>query len=112
MARITTIDCERVVPNRFELVLLAAHRAHDLWNGAEPQVTAPGEKPTVLALREIAAERIDPAVLRQQLVDRFTQAETGLIEFRKPSIPELAPASPSGGPPSEPLEGSAPASVH
>nr|WP_262029572.1 DNA-directed RNA polymerase subunit omega [Microvirga sp. Mcv34] len=112
MARITTVDCERVVPNRFELVLLASYRAHELWNGAEPQVSVPGEKPTVLALREIAAERIDPGSLRQQLVNRFMQADIDPIEFHKQSIPKLAPASPSGGTPDEPLEGGAPAPVH
>lgn len=55
MARITTIDCERVIPNRFELVLLAAARARALSRGHTPHVSPDGDKPTVIALREIAA---------------------------------------------------------
>src|SRR5258707_634996 len=55
MARITTIDCERVVPNRFELVLRAAARARALARGATPRVSPASDKPTVIALREIAA---------------------------------------------------------
>lgn len=64
MARITTIDCERLVPNRFELVLLAAARARALNRGQTPRVSPDRDKPTVIALREIAegyidAERVD-----------------------------------------------------
>jgi DNA-directed RNA polymerase omega subunit len=94
MARITTRDCERVVPNRFELVVLAARRAHDLWNGAEPQVGSGDEKPTVLALREIAARRIDPDVLRQELIERFTVAGSGAVDFRRRPSGVPAPNSP------------------
>lgn len=60
MARITTIDCERVVPNRFELVLLAAARARALSRGHTPHVSLDGDKPTVTALREIATGAVDP----------------------------------------------------
>ena len=57
MARITRWDCERIVPNRFELVLLAAARARELARGAEPVVEAGRDAVTVAALREIAAGR-------------------------------------------------------
>jgi DNA-directed RNA polymerase subunit omega len=67
MARITTIDCERVIPNRFELVLLAAARARALNRGHEPRVSPDRDKPTVIALREIAAAGIDRTWLRQWL---------------------------------------------
>jgi DNA-directed RNA polymerase subunit omega len=61
MARITVEDCLQVVDNRFELVMMAAKRARQLANGVEPQLdNTSDDKPTVLALREIAARRVDP----------------------------------------------------
>ena len=69
MARITTTDCERVVPNRFELVLLAAARARALYRGEKPRVSPQDDKPTVIALREIAAGALDPIRLRQRLLE-------------------------------------------
>jgi DNA-directed RNA polymerase subunit omega len=61
MARITVEDCLDVVDNRFELVMMAAKRARQLANGVEAQIdnNESQDKPTVLALREIAARRID-----------------------------------------------------
>ncbi|MDN5924585.1 MAG: DNA-directed RNA polymerase subunit omega [Xanthomonadales bacterium] len=59
MARITVEDCLKVVDNRFELVMMATKRARQLANGAEPMVEPGDDKPTVLALREIAGHRID-----------------------------------------------------
>lgn len=61
MARITVEDCLEVVNNRFELVTMAAKRARQLANGVDAQIdnTEAQDKPTVLALREIAARRID-----------------------------------------------------
>jgi DNA-directed RNA polymerase omega subunit len=106
MARITTRDCEQVVPNRFELVVLAARRAHDLWNGAEPQIEPGGEKPTVLALREIAARRIDPDMLRRDLIGRFTATGSDAIDFGRPPIRVPAPNFPIADA-SEPPDGGA-----
>jgi len=65
MARITVEDCLEVVDNRFELVMMAAKRARQLANGVEPQLdnSESNDKPTVLALREIAARRIDDEYL-------------------------------------------------
>lgn len=54
MARITVEDCLDHVPNRFELVLIAAKRARQLLNGAEPKIKTNEDKHTVIALREIA----------------------------------------------------------
>lgn len=68
MARITTTDCERVVSNRFELVLLAAARARALYRGEMPRVSPQHDKPTAIALREIATGALDPLLLRQQLL--------------------------------------------
>jgi len=59
MARVTVEDCLDQVENRFELVLLAAKRARQIANGAEPTIPANKEKPTVIALRELAAGTID-----------------------------------------------------
>lgn len=60
MARITVEDCLEVVPNRFELTLLAAKRARALASGVkDPLVSWDNDKPTVVALREIAAGTTD-----------------------------------------------------
>jgi DNA-directed RNA polymerase subunit omega len=64
MARITVEDCLDNVDNRFELVLTATKRARQIANGSEPLVEEENDKPTVIALREIAeglvnAERVD-----------------------------------------------------
>lgn len=61
MARVTVEDCLNNVDNRFELVLLAAKRARKLANGASSIVNDQGDKPTVVALREIATGRITSA---------------------------------------------------
>ena len=72
MARITVEDCLQVVDNRFELVMMAAKRARQLANGVDPQIdnSEAQDKPTVLALREIAARKID-----NELIDRVEKAE-------------------------------------
>ncbi len=69
MARITVEDCLEVVDNRFELVLMATKRARQLANGAEATIDAANDKPTVLALREIAGRKID-----QNLIDEVDKA--------------------------------------
>lgn len=55
MARVTVEDCLPYVENNFELVLKAAKRARDISRGAQPLIDEEGDKPTVIALREIAA---------------------------------------------------------
>lgn len=69
MARITVEDCLEVVDNRFELVLMATRRARQLANGAEAAIDAANDKPTVLALREIAGRKVD-----QTLIDEVDKA--------------------------------------
>jgi DNA-directed RNA polymerase subunit omega len=59
MARITVEDCLKVVDNRFELVLMATRRARQLENGVEATIDPENDKPTVLALREIADRTVD-----------------------------------------------------
>ena len=68
MARLTVEDCLENVDNRFELVLIAAKRARQLSMGAEPLVELENDKPTVLALREIAENKIDKSVLEEEVV--------------------------------------------
>ena len=72
MARITVEDCLEVVDNRFELVMMAAKRARQLAGGVEPKLDneEANDKPTVLALREIAARQID-----QEYIDAVEKAE-------------------------------------
>ncbi|OOS20198.1 DNA-directed RNA polymerase subunit omega [Moraxella lincolnii] len=73
MARITIEDCLDKVDNRFELILVASKRARQLAKGiAEPTVAVENDKPTVLALREIAAGNVDKDILKQTELDFAT----------------------------------------
>ena len=63
MARVTVSDCLEKVDNRFELVLLASRRARQIMDGAETILEVENDKPTVEALREIAAGHITTDVL-------------------------------------------------
>jgi DNA-directed RNA polymerase subunit omega len=60
MARITVEDCLENIENRFEMVLTATKRARQIANGADPLVEEENDKPTVIALREIADGLVDP----------------------------------------------------
>ena len=68
MARLSVEDCLDNVDNRFELVLVAAQRARQLSMGAEPLVELENDKPTELALREIAENKINKSVLNEEVV--------------------------------------------
>ncbi|WP_416384891.1 DNA-directed RNA polymerase subunit omega [Uliginosibacterium silvisoli] len=63
MARITIEDCLQKFSNRFELTLAATYRARQLASGSTPHVEAERDKPTVIALREIAAGKVGREVL-------------------------------------------------
>lgn len=65
MARVTVEDCLENVANRFELVLVATKRARQLANGREPLVAWENDKPTVVALREIAEGKVGPEILSE-----------------------------------------------
>ena len=65
MARVTVEDCLQNVDNLFQLVLLASQRARRLANGAEPTIPWENDKPTVVALREIAEGTITAGMLKQ-----------------------------------------------
>jgi DNA-directed RNA polymerase subunit omega len=68
MARVTVEDCVDKVPNRFDLVLLAAHRARQISGGAELTIDRDRDKNPVVALREIADETITPGQLSDSAV--------------------------------------------
>ena len=81
MARVTVEDCVEKVPNRFNLVLLAAHRARAVSAGAPLMVDRDNDKNPVVALREIADDVVDSEALREglivslQRVDEHSDAE-------------------------------------
>jgi DNA-directed RNA polymerase subunit omega len=68
MARVTVEDCVEKVPNRFELVMLAAQRSRDISAGAEITIDRDNDKNPVVALREIAEETIDHEKLTDSLI--------------------------------------------
>ena len=69
MARVTVEDCVDKVPNRFELVLLAAHRAREVSSGAPITVERDNDKNPVVALREIAEETQSADELRERMIE-------------------------------------------
>jgi DNA-directed RNA polymerase subunit omega len=58
MARVTVDDCLKKIPNRFQLTLVATYRARQITMGSTPMVEGDKDKPTVIALRELAAGKI------------------------------------------------------
>jgi DNA-directed RNA polymerase subunit omega len=68
MARVTVEDCVDKIPNRFDLVLLAAQRAREISGGAELTVERDRDKNPVVALREIAEQTVTPSILKETLV--------------------------------------------
>src|SRR5579872_6994373 len=74
MARVTVEDCVQKVPNRFELVLLAAQRARNLSRGEELTIDRDNDKNPVVALREIADETIELGKIEQDLVKSLSRA--------------------------------------
>ncbi|MGE3477475.1 MAG: DNA-directed RNA polymerase subunit omega [Rhodospirillaceae bacterium] len=68
MARVTVEDCVEKVPNRFELVMVAAQRSREISAGAEPRLERDNDKNPVVALREIADEKVSPEELHNSLV--------------------------------------------
>lgn len=94
MARVTVEDCVQKVPNRFDLVLLAAHRARILSSGAQILVERERDKNPVVALREIADGHLNPSALTEDLVSSLQKqveveetADGGISE--KADMPEF-----------------------
>ncbi len=86
MARVTTEDCVDKVPNRFELVMLASHRAREIASGASLTVERNNDKNPVVALREIADETQRADDLRERLIES-NQTE---IEVDEPEEDSMA----------------------
>ena len=74
MARVTVEDCIVKIPNRFELVLMAAQRARNIGRGEELQVDRDNDKNPVVALREIADDKVDLPLLEADLVKSLQRA--------------------------------------
>jgi DNA-directed RNA polymerase subunit omega len=86
MARITVEDCSERIPNMFQLVLVAAKRARQLANGAHAMVDWENDKPTVVALREIAEGYITEEILTQR-----DQPVEDLLELAVAQAPSVMP---------------------
>lgn len=86
MARVTVEDCVDKIPNRFELVMLAAHRAREISTGGEITVPRDNDKNPVVALREIAEETLTSANLRESAI----QSHQTQIEVDEPEEDQMA----------------------
>jgi DNA-directed RNA polymerase subunit omega len=75
MARVTVEDCVDKIPNRFDLVLLAAQRARQVSGGAELTIDRDRDKNPVVALREIAEETVKPKLLEESLVSSLQRVQ-------------------------------------
>ena len=81
MARVTVEDCVDKVPNRFELVMLAAHRAREITAGSPVTVDRDNDKNPVVSLREIADETQGADALRERMIESLqTQIEVDMPE--------------------------------
>ena len=89
MARVTVEDCVDKVPNRFELVLLAAHRARAIANGSNITVETENDKNPVIALREIADKTVPADDMREGLIHSIQKN----VEVDEPE-PDAAPTLP------------------
>ncbi|CAA2138608.1 DNA-directed RNA polymerase subunit omega [Hyphomicrobium sp. ghe19] len=90
MARVTVEDCVDKIPNRFELVLLAAHRARAITNGSAITIAPDDDKNPVIALREIAERTLSPDDMRETLISSI-QKNTEVDEPEAVAAPLLPP---------------------
>lgn len=88
MARVTVEDCLTQLPNQFELTLVAAKRARQLARGANAHLEWENDKPTVVALREIADELVDKSVLSEEDLPPISVIQPGLAAME---VPQDAP---------------------
>lgn len=96
MARVTVEDCIDKVDNRFELVLLAAHRARMISSGQQITIDRDNDKNPVVALREIADETVSPEDLKEDLIHSL-QKYTEVDEPEPEAVPLIASGDSSGG---------------
>src|SRR5579862_8349151 len=98
MARVTVEDCLKNVKNRFELVILSAKRARQLMRGKEPKVEWENDKPTVVALREIAAGFTDfdtPEILHEEITIEIIETTETTETTETQEAPIAAAPTPS-----------------
>jgi DNA-directed RNA polymerase subunit omega len=86
MARVTVEDCIDAVPNRFDLVITAAQRARMIANGADPLIDEESDKPTVIALREIAEGHVNDNNIGELQAD--LDARLAAMQAEVPAPPE------------------------
>lgn len=91
MARVTVEDCVDKVPNRFDLVLLASHRARMIAAGSQPTLPRDNDKNPVVALREIAEMTIQPDDLKEDMIHSLQK----YVEVDEPEV-EPVPLLASG----------------
>jgi DNA-directed RNA polymerase subunit omega len=94
MARVTVEDCIDKVDNRFELVLLAGHRARQISQGAQITVARDNDKNPVIALREIADETLSPGDLKEDLIHSLQKH----VEVDEPEASEALPDQTAAAP--------------
>jgi len=75
VARITVEDCIEVIPNRYELVVLAAQRAKDIIAGSPLTLDRDNDKDSVISLREIAEKTVDLAVLKEAVIQGYSKIQ-------------------------------------
>ena len=85
MARVTVEDCIDKVENRFELVLVASHRARMISSGSQITVKRDNDKNPVVALREIAETTVSPGDLKEDLIHSLQK----YVEVDEPELPEV-----------------------
>jgi DNA-directed RNA polymerase subunit omega len=93
MARVTVEDCIDKVENRFDLVLLASHRARMISAGSPITVERDNDKNPVVALREVAEKTVQPQDLREELIHSL-QKYTEVDEPEPEAVPLIASAAP------------------
>ncbi|MGQ0444136.1 MAG: DNA-directed RNA polymerase subunit omega [Beijerinckiaceae bacterium] len=91
MARVTVEDCVDKIENRFELVLIASHRARTIAAGAPPMIDRDNDKNPVIALREIAESALVPEDLKEDFIQSL-QKQVEVDEPEAETVPALSPA--------------------
>jgi len=103
MARVTVEDCIDKVENRFELVLLASHRARMISAGSDITVDRDNDKNPVVALREVADETISPQDLKEELIHSL-QKFTEVDEPEPEAVPLIAATGADGDDSNVPMD--------
>ncbi|WP_018697675.1 DNA-directed RNA polymerase subunit omega [Amorphus coralli] len=96
MARVTVEDCIDKVDNRFELVLLAAHRARMISSGSQISVDRDNDKNPVVSLREIAEQTVSPGDLKEELIHSL-QKYVEVDEPEAEAVPMIGSDSAAAG---------------